>query len=316
MPGTVAGELLPPRPCGRDNHNHLHACRRLYRPDSRPDRRSPRAGRRGRFSRDREAGRLGTAPARRLTAVRRGHAAEGQIPRAGRRQRRRRNHASTAAGARWGRPRQAPPRSHARPLRSGPCRAGCRELGAGGTPAYRGLTQIIPLTHRPGMFASPPRGSLKPLPARALAPGGRKRQARAGACACGARSGDVRARPARPRIRVDLEAASAPGRRHGCGRGDDRDARPGSAGGPPCRVSPQARWPAAECPRPRGPAHGQAKPHSATAVSRSASRRRESMGRHWVNVHMLLTWMNRESWMFWIRLQMAPGTHQEVLLHR
>ena len=58
LPGTVAGELLPPRPCGRDNHeHHPHVCRRLYRPDRRPDRRSPRAGWRGRFSRDREAGR-------------------------------------------------------------------------------------------------------------------------------------------------------------------------------------------------------------------------------------------------------------------
>ena len=54
LPGTVAGEL-PPRPCGRKNHEHPHVCRRLYRPDRRGNRRSPRAGRRGRFSRDREA---------------------------------------------------------------------------------------------------------------------------------------------------------------------------------------------------------------------------------------------------------------------
>ena len=69
-----------------------------------------------------------------LTAIRPGHAAYGRIPRAGRRPRRRRNHASAAAGGRRGRPRQAPPRSHARPRRSGPCPAGCPELVTLGTP--------------------------------------------------------------------------------------------------------------------------------------------------------------------------------------
>ena len=29
-------------------------------------------------------------------------------------------------------------------------------------------------------------------------------------------------------------------------------------------------------------------------------------GRAWADVHMLLTWINRESWICWIRLQMAP----------
>jgi len=43
----------------------------------------------------------------------------------------------------------------ARPLRSGPCPAGCLELVTLGTPAYRMLAQIIPLTHRPGTSDNP-----------------------------------------------------------------------------------------------------------------------------------------------------------------
>ena len=44
--------------------------------------------------------------------------------------------------------------------------------------------------------------------------------------------------------------ASVSGRRYGCGRDDGRDARPGSAGRPPGRVSPQARWPGAAAAQP------------------------------------------------------------------
>jgi hypothetical protein len=64
IPGTVAGVLLPPRPCGRNNE-HPHTCHRLYRPDNRRNRRTTLTGRRCRFSRDRKAGRLGTPATRR-----------------------------------------------------------------------------------------------------------------------------------------------------------------------------------------------------------------------------------------------------------
>ena len=105
-------------------------------------------------------------------------------------------HASAAAGARRGRPRQAPPRSPARPLRSGPCPAGCVELVTLGTPAYRMLTQIIPLDTPAGDVGQPARGSLKLLPAPGVSPRPvASLRSGPGACADGARSGDMRAPP-------------------------------------------------------------------------------------------------------------------------
>ena len=102
-----------------------------------------------------------------------------------------------------------------------------------------------PLTHRRG--CSPARPGIAP----AAAGTGISSRAAAGARfrAGPAVSGPGTCGPAL-RFRASgltLMPASASGRRHGCGTGDDRDARPGSAGRPPCRPWPQARLPAAEC---------------------------------------------------------------------
>ena len=162
------------------------------------------------------AGNCGSSPAHRCPPRPGG---SGPNSAAGRRQRRRRKHAGAAAGAGWGRPRQAPPRSRARALRSGPCPAGCLEHPALGTPAIPRADTDHPLDAPAGDVRQPARGSLRPLPGPALssraavssraAAGVRSR---AGACPCAARSGDVRACPAFPRIRVDLDARVRSGR--------------------------------------------------------------------------------------------------------
>ena len=215
-----------------------------------------------------------------------------------------------------GRDRHRPARTLVR-SGQGPCRAGCRELGALGTPAYRGLTQIIPFDAPAGDVRQPAPGIAQ------AATGTRVSSRRSQASGPGRRLRmrcPVRGRAGLPRTfrASGLTSMPRPFPAAGTAAAEVMIVMPG----PDLRAGRQvvsARRPAGLRRNARDhetPAHGQAKPHSATSASRSASRRRESMGRHWVNVHMLLTWINRESWMFWIRLQMAPGTRQEVLLHR
>ena len=172
MPGTVARVQLPPRPCRREKIMSTLTCAAVYtvRIAAITAATPVLAGAAASAATAKLAGwelrQLASSPlsaeARRLRAEYRERAAASGAGA---------KHASAAAGAHWGRPRQAPPRSPARALRSGPCPAGCRGLVTLGTPAYRMLTEIIPLDAPAGDVRQSARGSLKPLQARALAPG-------------------------------------------------------------------------------------------------------------------------------------------------
>ena len=90
------------------------------------------------------------------------------------------------------------------------------------------------MTNRPGGSPARPGIAQAATGTAVSSPGGRRHQVRTGACADGARSKDVSAYPALPRIWVDLDAPHPPQAADTAGgRGDDRDARPGSAGRPP-----------------------------------------------------------------------------------